>query len=87
MLKDVKNGSFAKRFIDDQDAGGPAFKELRAKDEQHPSETTGRELRKLKWWVKSHDSDYSEATATRSDTAPNTRSRHPFPGARISPAR
>ena len=38
VLEDIKNGSFAQRFIDDQDAGGPEFKELRAKGEQHPIE-------------------------------------------------
>ena len=65
VLEDVKNGSFAKRFIDDQDAGGPEFKELRAKGEKHPIEETGRELRKLMAWVKSHDADYNEGTATR----------------------
>ena len=60
-----RNGAFAQRFIDDQDAGAPEFKELRAKGEQHPIESTGRELRKLMAWVKSHDSDYVEGTATR----------------------
>ena len=65
ILEDIKNGSFAQRFIDDQDAGAPEFKELRAKGEQHPIEQTGRELRKLMAWVKSHDSDYVEGTATR----------------------
>ena len=65
VLEDIKNGAFAKRFIDDQDAGAPEFKELRAKGEQHPIEGTGRELRKLMSWVKSHDDDYTEGTATR----------------------
>ena len=65
VLEDVKNGSFAQRFIDDQDAGAPEFTALRAKGEQHPIEGTGRELRKLMSWVKSHDSDYVEGTATR----------------------
>ena len=65
VLEDVRNGSFAQRFIDDQDAGAPEFKALRAKGEQHPIEGTGRELRKLMAWVKSHDSDYVEGTATR----------------------
>ena len=36
------------------------FKRLRAEGEQHPIEATGRELRKLMAWVKSHDSDYVE---------------------------
>jgi ketol-acid reductoisomerase len=65
VLADIQNGAFAKRFIDDQDAGAPEFKALRAKGEQHPIEATGRELRKLMSWVKSTDSDYVEGTATR----------------------
>jgi ketol-acid reductoisomerase len=65
VLADIQNGKFAQRFIDDQDAGAPEFKALRAKGEQHPIEGTGRELRKLMAWVKSHDSDYVEGTATR----------------------
>jgi ketol-acid reductoisomerase len=65
VLADIQNGTFAKRFIDDQDAGAPEFKALRAKGEQHPIEATGRELRKLMSWVKSTDDDYTEGTATR----------------------
>lgn len=65
ILKDIQSGSFAKRFIDDQDAGAPEFKALRAKGEAHPIEATGRELRKLMSWVKSADSDYKEGTAAR----------------------
>ena len=65
VLADIQNGAFAKRFIDDQDAGAPEFKELREKGEQHPIEATGRELRKLMGWVKSSDDDYVEGTAAR----------------------
>ncbi len=65
ILKDIQSGAFAKRFIDDQDAGAPEFKALRAKGEAHPIEATGRELRKLMSWVKSGDSDYKEGTAAR----------------------
>jgi ketol-acid reductoisomerase len=65
ILAEIKDGTFAKHFIDDQDAGAPEFKALRAKGEQHPIEATGRELRKLMSWVKSSDSDYVEGTATR----------------------
>jgi ketol-acid reductoisomerase len=65
VLADITSGAFAQRFIDDQDAGAPEFKRLRAEGEQHPIEETGRELRKLMSWVKSHDSDYVEGTATR----------------------
>ncbi len=65
VLADVQNGSFAQRFIDDHEAGRPEFTRLRKEGEQHPIEATGRELRKLMAWVKSHDSDYTEGTATR----------------------
>jgi ketol-acid reductoisomerase len=65
VLADIKSGSFAQRFIDDQDAGAPEFQQLRAKGEQHPIEGTGRELRKLMAWVKDDDTDYTEGTATR----------------------
>jgi ketol-acid reductoisomerase len=65
VLADIVNGKFAERFINDQDAGAPEFKAARAKAEQHPIEQTGRELRKLMAWVKSHDSDYVEGHAAR----------------------
>ncbi len=65
VLADIQTGAFAKRFIDDQDAGAPEFKALRAAAEQHPIEATGRELRGLMAWVKSHDDDYVEGTAAR----------------------
>jgi len=66
ILAEIKDGSFAARFIADQDAGSPEFRKLREQAEQHPIEKTGRELRKLMAWVKSHDSDYVEGTSARS---------------------
>jgi ketol-acid reductoisomerase len=65
ILAEIKDGSFAQRFIDDQDAGAPEFKKYREQAEAHPIEKTGRELRKLMAWVKSHDSDYVEGTSAR----------------------
>jgi ketol-acid reductoisomerase len=65
ILAEIKDGSFAARFIADQDAGSPEFNAFRQKSEQHPIEQTGRELRKLMAWVKSHDSDYVEGSSAR----------------------
>ena len=65
VLADIQSGAFAKRFIDDQDAGAPEFQKFRADAEKHPIEATGRELRKLMSWVKSNDTDYVEGTAQR----------------------
>ena len=65
VLADIQNGSFAKRFIDDQRSGAAEFKALRAKGEQHQIEAVGRDLRKMMSWVKTSDDDYTEGTATR----------------------
>ena len=65
VLADVQSGAFAKRFIDDQDAGAPEFTALRQAGEKHPIEAVGHELRELMSWVKSHDDDYVEGTAAR----------------------
>ena len=65
VLADIKDGTFAARFIADQDAGAPEFTRLRAEGEQHPIEATGRQLRGLMAWVKSSDGDYVEGTAAR----------------------
>ena len=63
VLKDVQNGKFAQRFMDDQAAGGTEFKELRAKGEAHPIEAVGKDLRKLFSWIQVED-DY-QGTAAR----------------------
>ena len=65
VLADIQNGSFAERFMSDQEAGAPEFRALRAKAEQHPIEDTGRELRGLMSWIDAGDDDYVEGTAAR----------------------
>ena len=65
VLRDIQDGTFAARFIADQDAGAPEFQRLRAEGEQHPIEATGRELRGLMSWIRDSDSDYKEGTAAR----------------------
>jgi ketol-acid reductoisomerase len=64
VLTDIQNGAFAKRYIDDQDAGAPEFSALRAKGEAHPIEATGRDLRKLFSWIK-NDDDYQDGNVAR----------------------
>ena len=64
VLSDIQDGTFAKRFIADQDAGKPEFTRLRKQGEEHPIEATGRELRGLMSWVTSDD-DYTEGSAGR----------------------
>ncbi len=65
VLKDIQDGTFAKRFMDDQNNGAEEFQKLRKEQEGHPIEATGRELRKLFSWMEDTDSDYTEGTAAR----------------------
>jgi ketol-acid reductoisomerase len=63
VLADIVDGTFAKRFIDDQDAGAAEFRTLRAQGEQHPIEATGRDLRGLMGWIQQRDNDYQGSAA------------------------
>jgi ketol-acid reductoisomerase len=65
VLDDIRDGSFAQRFIDDQDAGGPEFTAFREKSQAHPIEAVGKDLRGLMAWVRSGDDDYTEGSAAR----------------------
>jgi ketol-acid reductoisomerase len=67
VLTDIQDGTFANRFIADQDAGAPEFLALRAKGEAHPIEKVGRELRKLFSWLRKSDNegDFVEGSAAR----------------------
>jgi len=65
VLGDIQSGAFAARFINDQDAGAPEFKALRAEGESHPIEAVGRRLRPLFAWVRPGDGDYVEGSAAR----------------------
>ena len=47
VLKDIQNGSFAKGFVADNQAGFPKFKEMRVTNGNHPIEAVGTKLRKM----------------------------------------
>ncbi|MGQ7297453.1 ketol-acid reductoisomerase [Quadrisphaera sp. KR29] len=65
VLTDIQNGAFAKRFIEDQDAGAPEFTRFREEQQGSQLEKTGAELRKLMSWVETKDDDYVEGSAAR----------------------
>ncbi|MEZ7897922.1 MAG: ketol-acid reductoisomerase [Flaviflexus sp.] len=64
VLSDIQDGTFATRFINDQDNGAPEFKELRKRGEEHPIEKVGVELRKMFSW-QDVDADYTDGQAAR----------------------
>ena len=64
VLADIQDGTFARRFIEDQDNGALEFKALRAKGEGHPIEAVGKELRAKFGWSQT-DADYTDGSAAR----------------------
>ncbi|MFT4263274.1 MAG: ketol-acid reductoisomerase [Nocardioides sp.] len=64
ILSDIQDGTFAKRFIADQDNGGAEFLKLREEEAQHSIEATGKVLRSHFSW-KQQDADYTDGSAAR----------------------
>jgi len=52
ILKEVQSGKFAREWIKENEAGRPVFNELRKKDESHPVEIVGKQLRGMMEWIK-----------------------------------
>jgi len=47
LLDEIKDGSFARRWIDENKTGRPTFEDRRVAERQHPIEKVGKELRKM----------------------------------------
>jgi len=47
MLKDIQDGTFAKRWIAEAEGGYPNFKKMREQDRNHPIEVVGAKLRNM----------------------------------------
>jgi ketol-acid reductoisomerase len=52
ILAEIQDGSFAKEWILENQAGRPVYKALKRRDEEHPIELVGRELRAMMPWLK-----------------------------------
>ena len=63
-LKRIQDGSFAKEFIDDQDAGAPKFKQLQEEYGNVRIETVGPKLCAMFSWNNGKDDDADMATFT-----------------------
>jgi ketol-acid reductoisomerase len=51
LLDEIQNGSFAKEWVAEDEAGRPTFTRLQKQGEEHPIEEVGRKLRGLMSWV------------------------------------
>ena len=66
VLTDIQTGAFAKRFIEDQDAGAPEFNKMREEHAAAPIEKVGQEIRKMfAWNTQGIDEDYVDGSAAR----------------------
>ena len=52
VLDDIRNGTFAKRWMDDHKGGSTEINEFRKKSESHPIEKIGEAMRKKMPWLK-----------------------------------
>jgi ketol-acid reductoisomerase len=51
VLAEIQNGTFAKNWRAEYEGGMKKFKELYEKDNSHPVEVTGRQLRSMMTWL------------------------------------
>jgi ketol-acid reductoisomerase len=66
VLTEIQDGSFAERWIDENEAGGRRrFLELRAQNAGHQVETVGAELRKMMSWLEPPEPEAAPAAAKR----------------------
>ncbi len=52
ILTEIQNGEWAKRWILENQAGRPAFLAMRRREQEHPIEKIGRQLRAMMTWLK-----------------------------------
>ena len=52
ILAEIQDGSFAKEWILENQAGRPVYNALKRMDEEHPLELVGQELRQMMPWLK-----------------------------------
>ncbi|MDQ3700027.1 MAG: ketol-acid reductoisomerase [Chloroflexota bacterium] len=52
ILTEIQNGEWAKRWILENQAGRPAFLAMRRREQEHPIEKIGKQLRSMMTWLK-----------------------------------
>ena len=51
VLTEIQNGEFARRWISENQVGRPAFLAMRRREQEHPIEQVGKELRSMMTWL------------------------------------
>jgi len=55
MLEEVRDGTFAKEWMDEAEAGYPNFTRMRRESRAHPIEEVGRQLRSMMRWLEAKE--------------------------------
>ncbi|HOW83506.1 MAG TPA: ketol-acid reductoisomerase, partial [Spirochaetota bacterium] len=50
-LEEIQDGSFARRWIEENEKGRPNFNAIKAKQREHLIEKVGADLRKMMKWI------------------------------------
>lgn len=61
ILAEIQDGSFARRWVAECEAGAPEFAARRARESQHQIETVGAELRSMMTWLNPDDEQAAPA--------------------------
>jgi ketol-acid reductoisomerase len=65
ILDEIRNGSFAREWLDENRAGRPNFDRLRHQDREHPVEQVGRRLRAMMPWAEEGKGAAGESAAPK----------------------
>ncbi|MFB6147209.1 MAG: ketol-acid reductoisomerase, partial [Halobacteriaceae archaeon] len=66
-LEAVQDGTFAREWIAENQAGRPSFRQLRRQEREHDIEATGERLRELFAWSEEAATDERHEEATADD--------------------
>jgi ketol-acid reductoisomerase len=69
VLKEIQDGTFARNFILENQAGRPSFLAMRRRAAEHPIEQVGRELRAMMPWLKTKTTETPEQTTPSAQPA------------------
>ncbi|WP_255196060.1 ketol-acid reductoisomerase [Halorarius litoreus] len=67
ILEEVQDGTFARQWITENQAGRPSYKQLRNAEKNHDIEAVGEDLRALFAWGENEERDEKEKTKTSAD--------------------
>jgi ketol-acid reductoisomerase len=85
VLAEIQDGSFAKRWIEENERGRPEFERLREQDQNHLIERVGAELRAQMTWLNPVEVRAGQAQAAATVRQPRQDAKQPAPAGSSRP--